>query len=413
VGTDASLLALGHGRRLRVVAALGTRPEAVKLAPIALIARRRDDVELRLIGSGQHAPEMLEVLGHFGLRVDEDIGMFAHGQTLADLTTAALEGFAEEIERVRPDVVLVQGDTTTAFAAALAAFYARVPVAHVEAGLRTHDTAEPFPEELNRRLIDAAACFHFPPTDLAAANLFAEGIDDSDVLTTGNTIVDALRWIVRRNHRRPSRGPDAAYADLRWQGRILVTAHRRESWGGPIDEIAAAVALSARRFPRHAFLLPLHPNPIVRRSFAATSLPENVILVDPLPYPRFVNALSRTDLVVTDSGGAVEEATALGRPVLIIRNRTERPEAVEAGAAQVVGTEREGIEAAIAAALIGDGPQVGPLDVFGDGRASARIVDWLRWRMALAPAAPTPFAPGAAQAAVTRSGPNRTRASSW
>lgn len=415
MGEDSPFLAVG-GRPLRIVAAVGTRPEAVKLAPVALIARRRPDVDLRLVGSGQHAPEMLEVLGHFGLRADEEIGLFEHGQSLAELTTSALTGFAEELETVRPDLVLVQGDTTTAFAACLAAFYAGVPVAHVEAGLRTHDLGEPFPEEMNRRLIDSIARFRFPPTDRAAANLRGEGIDGPQVFTTGNTIVDALRWILRRNHARLDGRLGDVLRDGGSLGRVLVTAHRRESWGRPMDEIAAAIAGSAARFPLHTFLLPLHPNPIVRRSFAETTLPANVVVFDPIPYPQFVTALARADLVLTDSGGVVEEAAALGRPTLILRNVTERPEAVLGGAARVVGTERAMIESAVSDALLAGRSGSQPLDVFGDGRASARIVDWLRWRHGLEHDRPEPFVldgTPAAQARPTRTRPKRTLASSW
>jgi UDP-N-acetylglucosamine 2-epimerase (non-hydrolysing) len=228
--------------------------------------------------------------------------------------------------------------------------------------------------------------------------------------------VDALHGILRRNHARLE-GPAAeAFDRSRWLGRVLVTAHRRESWGPPMDEIAAAIASAADLFPFHAFLVPLHPNPIVRRSFAEARLPRNVVVVEPLPYPRFVSALSRADLVVTDSGGAVEEATALGRPALILRNRTERPEAVDVGAARVVGTAREGIEAAIAEALVSGTVGAAPADVFGDGRAGARIVDWLRWRYARTTDAPAPFVGSSrngGQATPTRTEENRTLASSW
>jgi UDP-N-acetylglucosamine 2-epimerase (non-hydrolysing) len=398
-----------------MVAAVGTRPEAIKLAPVALIARRRPDVDLRLVGSGQHEPEMLEALGHFGLRPHEEVALFEHGQSLAGLTTSALSGFTQELACAQPDVVVVQGDTTTAFAAALAAFYARIPVAHVEAGLRTHDMAEPFPEEMNRKLIDSIAQFHFPPTSLAESSLGAEGVVGPDVFTTGNTIVDALRSILKRNHARLEGRAGAAFDDPGRAGRVLVTAHRRESWGQPMDEIAAALGAAAASFPGHVFVLPLHPNPIVRRSFAEARLPANVVAVEPLPYPQFVAALSRADLVVTDSGGVVEEATALGRTTLILRNRTERPEAVLAGAARIVGTGRAGIETAVADALLGRHAGLPPLPVFGDGRASARIVDWLRWRHGLADERPAPFADDVgeeAQAAPTRTRPKRTFASS-
>jgi UDP-N-acetylglucosamine 2-epimerase (non-hydrolysing) len=359
---------------------------------------------------------MLEVLGHFGLRADQNLAPFEHGQSLAHITTSALSRYADELAASRPDLVLVQGDTTTAFAAALAAFYAGVSVGHVEAGLRTGDPAAPFPEEMNRKLIDSIARFHFPPTSRAAANLRAEGLQGPDVFTSGNTIVDALRSILKRNHGRLDGPAGAAYDDVRRLGRVLVTAHRRESWGAPMDEVASAIASAAARFPLHTFLLPLHPNPIVRRSFAGARLPDNVVVVEPLPYSQFVSALSRSDLVVTDSGGVVEEATALGRPTLILRDKTERPEAVDAGAALVVGTTRAGIEAGVVEALVHGCIGARPLEVFGDGRAAPRIVDWLRWRYGLTEECPEPFADGGSallQDVPTRTWPNRTLASSW
>ena len=379
-------------RPLRLLMLLGTRPEAVKLAPLVVYGRTRPDLDIRLVSSGQHPTEMLEALGHFGLRADRSVTLFPGDWTLADMAAGVLTGLARELASTQPDVVVVQGDTTTAFAGALAAFYAGIPVAHVEAGLRTNDSAEPFPEEMNRRLIDNVATFRFPPTPAAAANLAAEGLGGSDVFTTGNTIVDALHTLLARE-RAPLDGRASRFLDPHWNGRIVLTAHRRENWGKPMDEIALALQGIGERFPTHVALLPLHPNPLVRRAFRARALPENVIVADPLPYVQFITALERSDLVVTDSGGVLEEATALGRPALILRNRTERPEAVAVGSAKVIGIEHHGIEAAVAHSLQNGGLSDQATDVFGDGHASERILDWLRWRFGLTVVRPEPFVP--------------------
>ena len=388
----------GGGTGLRLLALLGTRPEAVKLVPIVRAAGRHGDVSVRLVATGQHPAPMLEVLDRFGLALDGAAAPFGTGRSLSELAAGSLLGLAGVLESARPDVVLVQGDTTSAFAGALAAFHAGVPVAHVEAGLRTHDPARPFPEEMNRRLIDALATHLFPPTALAAANLAAEGLAGPETFVTGNTIVDALRAILAAGGARAGGPAGAALDDPRWARRVLVTAHRRESWGAPMDALAAGIADAARGAPDALFLVPLHPNPLVRRSFALPDAPPNLVVVDPLPYASFVAALARSDLALTDSGGVLEEATALGKPVLVLRERTERPEALEAGLARLVGVTRAGVAGAAAAALasLRSGVPARPSDVFGDGRAGERTVAWLRWRYGLAAGPPECFTPSAA-----------------
>ncbi len=410
MGEDPSRARLN--RSLRVLGVVGTRPEAVKLAPLVLAARARDDVEMQLVDSGQHPKEMLEALSSFGLVADVELELHRTGHTLDDITSRCLRRLAATLADERPDVVVVQGDTTTALAAALASFYARIPVAHVEAGLRTYHRYEPFPEEMNRRVIDVVATYLFPPTPTAAAQLDSEGHTGADVFTTGNTIVDALQWLLQRS-RTPPAGPVGVFVERdRWRARVLVTAHRRESWGRPLDEVAAALASLGMRFPEVVFLLPLHPNPIVRGSFAGRPQPPNVVMTDSLPYAEFITALEAANLVLTDSGGVLEEATALGVPALILRDRTERPEALEAGA-RLTGLGHEGIEVAVGEALT-SADRVEASDVFGDGRASERIVDWLRWRHGLVARRADPFTPGpaAAQALATATSPNRTVASS-
>lgn len=395
MGEDASYTNLtpGNGRRLRIVVFLGTRPEAIKLVPIVLAARAHPDLAIRVVGSGQHPAAMLEVLERFQVGLDGEIGLFRERRSLAGLTVGALEGFTAELAASAPDLVVVQGDTTTAFGGALAAFYLRLPVAHVEAGLRTGESHEPFPEEMNRRLIDSLSSHLFAPTAGAAQNLAAEGRDGRDVYVTGNTIVDSLQAIVADERTSMPRNVTRALEDRRWEARVLVTTHRRESWGKPMEEIAAAIVELAGRFPGVLFLLPLHPNPIVRGAFARHLPAANMLVVEPLGYAPFVAALERTDLVLTDSGGVLEEATALGKPILIMRERTERPEAVTAGVARLVGVGREAIVASGAemlAELWEGGRWIGQ-GVFGDGRAGHRTVDWLRWRYGLAPERPAEF----------------------
>ncbi len=410
-------------RPLELLLFLGTRPEAVKLAPVALAARRcGGDVRARLVSSGQHPAAMLEVLEDFGLAVDRDLGLFHTGQTPTEVMCAAMAGLDRELAVRRPDVVLVQGDTTSALAGALAAFHVGVPVAHVEAGLRSHDRRSPFPEEMNRRLIDAVADVLFAPTPRAERNLLAEGIEPGRVFTTGNTVCDALAaalepgWPTGRRSGGSTGGTGLRQPELDGHaGRVLVTAHRRESWGEPMDDIAAAVAAAASRLPAFQFLAPLHPNPQVRRSFLR--MPENVVVTDPLPYWTFVRVLAASDLLVTDSGGALEEAACLCVPTLVLRRRTERPEALEAGIARLVGTDREAVARAIERALSRPGRRRQAPGVFGDGAAGERIVTWLRWSHGLTAHPPAPFVPLAGtgvrpQGQRTRTWPNWTWASS-
>ena len=380
-------------RPLRLMLALGTRPEAIKIAPVVLAARNKRHILLRLVSSGQHPRAMLEVLDHFAVPVDQDLALFRNGQSLAHILRTALGGFSSEIAAWRPDVVLVQGDTVSALAAGLAAFYSATPVAHVEAGLRSHNLAQPYPEEMNRLLVDTFAAFLFAPTLTAAANLATEGIAKARVFVTGNTVVDSLFAALRDPRPVTDVGPVGAFIEPNGhRGRVLVTCHRRESWGKGLDAIATGLARAARRFPDHIFLAPLHPNPIVRRSFNG-ELPKNVLVGDPLPYSVFVKALSVSDLVVTDSGGILEEATCLAKRVLVVRRRTERPEAVRSGQASVIGVDSNAVESAVSSYLAAPqaATEIPAVCAFGDGRAGERIVDWLLWRFGLAETKPGPF----------------------
>lgn len=367
--------------KLRLLFVLGTRPEAVKLAPVVHEALRRgDQIETVVCQSGQHRQLLDQTVVHFGIQADVDLDVMRPGQTLAGLTSRCIEGLDAVLVDRQPDAVVIQGDTTTTFAAAMAAFYRGVPVVHVEAGLRTGDLATPWPEEFNRRAVSLIAALHMAPTPLAADALAAEGVPLDRIHVTGNPVVDALLWTRRRQREQGSPVPPVA-AMLGDRPLVLVTGHRRESLGPPIESVCRAVAALADRFADHAFLWTVHVNPEARRPvhrFLADR--PNVYLVEPADYPDFVWLMDRAKLIVTDSGGVQEEAPSLGKPVLVTRRLTERPEALEAGAAQLVGTAPAAIIEA-AAALLEDPeyyaaccPRENP---YGDGRAAERIIEIL------------------------------------
>ncbi|RDI76257.1 wecB: UDP-N-acetylglucosamine 2-epimerase [Gaiella occulta] len=375
--------------RLLVMTVLGTRPDAIKLGPV-ITALRRAAGEFRclVVATGQHRELLDQVLAEFALGVDVDLALMQPDQQPAQLLSRALAGLEETIARARPGLVLVQGDTTTALAGALAAFYRRVPLGHVEAGLRSGDPGLPFPEEQHRRLIGRLAQLHFAPTTQARAALEHEGVDPASIFVTGNTVLDAL-WETL-----DSRLPPASAQPM-----MLVTLHRRESWGAPL---AAACAAVRQLLERHASLeavIPVHPNPQVRRTVeAALGRCPRARVIAPPPYREFVALLARSRLVLTDSGGVQEEASALGVPVLVARDVTDRPEAVRAGAARLVGLdgdaivrEAERILARPAASLRSRAFD----DLYGDGRASERILSALRYWAGCAAAPPADFAPAA------------------
>jgi UDP-N-acetylglucosamine 2-epimerase (non-hydrolysing) len=358
---------------LRVMLVFGTRPEAIKMAPIIRAAQSAGaGIDAVTCVTGQHRQMLDQVLGVFGIRPDLDLNLMTENQTLASLTEQAVGRVSEVVRGVRPDLLLVQGDTTTAMAAALAAFYAQVAVGHVEAGLRTGRRYRPFPEEINRRLISVLASLHFAPTVTAAAALRAEGIPDTDVHVTGNTVVDALEYAVRV-------APVGVrpYIQEGGQRLILVTAHRRENFGPPLDEICHALLDLARR-PDVTIVYPVHLNPNVQgpvRRWLADH--PRIHLLPPQDYLGFVRLLRDCDLVLTDSGGIQEEAPALGKPVLVLRDETERPEAVAAGTVLVVGTDRERIVRETERLL--DEPaayraMAHAVSPYGDGHAAERII---------------------------------------
>jgi UDP-N-acetylglucosamine 2-epimerase (non-hydrolysing) len=359
----------------RVLVSVGTRPEAVKVAPV-ITALRGSALEPVVIATAQHRELLDQVLEVFAIAPEEDFDILRAGQTPDEILARILERFPPVLARWRPDLVLVQGDTTAVLAAALAGFHADVPVVHLEAGLRTGDLRAPWPEEMNRRLVSHLASLHLAPTTTAVENLLHEGIRRAQVVLTGNTVVDALQAIVDREL--PWREPALAALDHDDRHVVLVTVHRRESWGEPMERIARALATIAERRPNVRLVLPLHPNPRVREIItAALEGFESCLLLPPLVYTDVVRLLSRSRLVLTDSGGLQEEAPSVGTPVLVLRDVTERPEGVAAGAARLVGTDPDAIVRETLRLLDDDGAHASMSahrSIYGDGHAAERAV---------------------------------------
>jgi UDP-N-acetylglucosamine 2-epimerase (non-hydrolysing) len=357
----------------------GARPEAIKMAPVVRAClRRAEAIEPTVCVTGQHREMLAQVLDYFGIRPDVDLALMQPDQSLAALTARCLSGLDEALGRYKPDCVVAQGDTTTVLAAALAAFYRRIPFVHVEAGLRTDNLQSPWPEELNRRTASLAASLHFAPTRRAEARLLAEGVPSENVFVTGNTVIDALLWTVERERgkRDQWRQKHAALADRRM---VLVTGHRRESFGAGFEQICRGIVMLADRFPDVEFLYPVHLNPHVGTPvYRLLGGRRNVHLMGPVAYPEFVWLMDRSALILTDSGGVQEEAPSLGKPVLVMRDTTERPEAVEAGVAELVGADAERIVSR-GAALLSNPTEYAAHQVainpYGDGRAAERIVE--------------------------------------
>ncbi|MGN6463430.1 MAG: non-hydrolyzing UDP-N-acetylglucosamine 2-epimerase [Pseudolabrys sp.] len=327
--------------RKKLLVVMGTRPEAIKLAPLILRAKAEPDrFDVVAIRTSQHREMLDQVVDYFDLPIAADLNIMRRNQDLTHVTIAALRGLQRLITEARPDVVIVQGDTTTSFVGALAAFYEGVPTAHVEAGLRTYDKREPFPEEVYRRLTSVIADYHFAPTEAARDNLLQENVPADSIWVTGNTAIDALFLTLAKA------GPSAAVARNSWPT-ILLTTHRRENHGEPMRRICEALQVLLERFPNLHVVCPLHLSPRVRE-FVRPLLGAHprVSLVEPLGYESFVLAMNNAHLILSDSGGVQEEAPALGKPVLVLRNTTERPEAIEAGTARLVGTEVDTIVSA-------------------------------------------------------------------
>jgi UDP-N-acetylglucosamine 2-epimerase (non-hydrolysing) len=366
---------------MKVLCVIGTRPEAIKMAPVVLeLAKHPRRIDPLVCATGQHRELASAALEVFGIRPDVELDALAAGQTLARLTARLFEGLDRVVGDARPDWILAQGDTTSVMVAAMVAFYHQVAFGHVEAGLRTGDRRRPFPEEMNRRFADGLADLCFAPTERARENLLREGAAPRDVLLTGNTVIDALLEAAGRQYDW-SRGP---LAGLGPDGPVvLITAHRRESFGAPLREVCQAIGELAAAFADDGvrFVLPVHPNPNVRRPVEELLRGiDNLLLVEPLDYLSLVQLMKRSALILTDSGGIQEEAPSLGVPVLVLRDEVERPEGIEAGAAILVGTRRERIVKE-ASRLLLDPKARAEMKVdrspYGDGKAAGRIVEAL------------------------------------
>ncbi len=356
---------------IRVCITLGTRPEAIKLAPVIQHFQQDPGFETYVVLTGQHREMVAQVMDWFGLSATHDLAIMQPGQTLTDITCRSLQGLEKLFQEIAPQMVIVQGDTSTAFAAALAAFYQKIPVGHVEAGLRTDNILNPFPEEANRRLVSQIAQLHFAPTELSVKNLEKSGLT-GNIHQTGNTVIDALLTVAAQN-------PPCAIDGLDWERHrvILSTVHRRENWGEPLQQITTSMLQILDKVPDAALLLPLHRNPVVRDPLkAALGEHPRVFLTEPLDYPSLVGAMQRCTMLLTDSGGIQEEAPGLGKPVLVLRETTERPEAAMAGTAKLVGTDPAQVVPETVK-LMTDADAYAAMatatNPFGDGKATQRI----------------------------------------
>lgn len=381
----------------KIMLVFGTRPEAIKMAPLVKEFQKHPDTFQTIVCvTGQHREMLDQVLNIFDIRPDFDLNIMKQGQDLYDVTARVLTGMRDVLHEAQPDVVLVHGDTTTSTAAALAAFYQQIPVGHVEAGLRTHNILSPWPEEMNRQITGRIASYHFAPTALSRQNLLQENVDDANITVTGNTVIDALYWVVDRIKNDPSLDAEleevlrrAGYDVNRLaDGRplVLITGHRRENFGDGFINMCTAIKQLTERYPNVDFVYPMHLNPNVRRPIHEVfgddlSNLGNMHFIEPLEYLSFVYLMEKSTIVLTDSGGIQEEAPGLGKPVLVMRDTTERPEALEAGTVKLVGTDREKIINEVstllddAAAYARMSQAVNP---YGDGLACSRIVERLK-----------------------------------
>lgn len=360
----------------KVMIVMGTRPEAIKMCPLVReIKKRNSEVQCFVCSTGQHREMLSPVLEAFEVVPDYNLDIMRPGQTVTTITTSILEKMEEMFKLIRPDLVLVHGDTSTAFSAALAAFYHKIPVGHVEAGLRTFNMYSPYPEEMNRTLISRLATYHFCPTELNVGNLSKEGISEN-VFRTGNTVIDAFKYTVCDNY--SFENPVLTKMDFE-RKIILITAHRRENWGEPLEDICRAIAELAREYDDMEFVYPVHMNPVVRDTvYKFLSEYKNVSLIEPLNVLDMHNLMSRCYLVVTDSGGLQEEAPSLGVPVLVLRNETERQEAIDAGTVRLIGTDTNAIISNVQELIENyDSYQAmaHAINPYGDGKACERIAD--------------------------------------
>ena len=369
----------------KIMLVFGTRPEAIKMAPLVKAIEADQELECIVAVSAQHREMLDQVLDLFEIKPQYDLNIMKANQTLSDITSGVLKGIEKAVLKEKPDMVLVHGDTSTTFAGALAAFYAQVPVGHVEAGLRSGDLYSPFPEELNRKLTGVIAAADFAPTATAKANLLKEGTDEEKIFVTGNTVIDALLSIVDEKY-----ALDAELENFLAQHKqnILITAHRRENQGQPMVHIFQALRRLYEALPEAGIIFPVHKNPKVRAlAHEALDGLERVLMIEPLDYAPFANLMNRVDLIMTDSGGLQEEAPALGKPVLVLRENTERPEAVAAGTVKLVGTDNEKIFTT-AYELLTDKEAYDKMqravNPYGDGHACERIIQAIKYYFGMA-----------------------------
>jgi UDP-N-acetylglucosamine 2-epimerase (non-hydrolysing) len=379
---------------LKVMTVFGTRPEAIKMAPVVLELSRHPGLIAPVVAvTAQHREMLDQVLQLFGIVPDHDLDIMSQGQTLFDITCRSLLGLNAVLAAERPDIVLVHGDTTTTFAGSLAAFYHQIAVGHVEAGLRTRNKFSPFPEEMNRKLTGSLTDMHFAPTATARDNLLAEAVGPAAVFVTGNTVIDALLATV--DERYIFADPLLAGIDYRSRRVILVTTHRRENLGEPLRHVYQALRDIVGEFADVEVVFPVHRNPRVREVVQdELGGLARVHLIDPLDYQPFANLIARSRLVLTDSGGIQEEAPSLGKPVLVLRDTTERPEALAAGTVKLVGTDRRRVYDETRRLLVDEDEyrrMASACNPYGDGRAARRIVDFILWKYGLAAARPEPY----------------------
>ena len=381
-------------KKIKVMTVFGTRPEAIKMAPIVLELQKHPDTIVPVVAvTAQHREMLDQVLNLFHIKPDHDLNIMAAGQTLFDITTRAMMGLDKVLTEEKPDIVLVHGDTTTTFAGALAAYYHQTAVGHVEAGLRTHNKYSPFPEEMNRRLTGCIADLNFAPTSTSEANLLAENVPPESIFVTGNTVIDALHHTVRDDFDFQENSlKDVDFANKRI---ILVTTHRRENLGEPMRHVYKALKQLTEEFDDVEVVFPVHKNPKVREVVnEELGGLAKVHLIDPLDYEPFANLMHRAYLILTDSGGVQEEAPALGKPVLVLRDTTERPEAVDAGTVKLIGTDRERVYEE-AKKLLTDKAEYSRMaesvNPYGDGKAAARIIQAILYHYGLADGRPDVF----------------------